>query len=76
MIPVLSAIVVAPVSRTIRRIPQCIPLAVADGMDVDCVATFDSLTVFDPALFDERITTLPERRMHEIREALSALANC
>jgi mRNA-degrading endonuclease toxin of MazEF toxin-antitoxin module len=45
-------------------------------MDVDCVATFDSLTVFDPTLFDERMTTLPERRMHEICEALAALANC
>jgi mRNA interferase MazF len=76
MIPVLSAIVVAPVTRTIRRIPQCIPLTVADGMDVDCVATFDSLTVFDPTLFDERITTLPERRIHEICEALDALADC
>jgi mRNA-degrading endonuclease toxin of MazEF toxin-antitoxin module len=76
MIPVLGAVVVAPVTRIIRRIPQCIPLTVADGMDVDCVATFDSLTVFDPTLFDERITTLPERRMHEICEALAALADC
>ncbi len=30
----------------------------------------------DHTLFDERITTLPERRVHEICEALSALANC
>lgn len=76
MIPVLSAIVVAPVTRTIRRIPQCIPLSIADGMDAECVATFDSLTVFDPTLFDQRITSLPERRMHEICDALAAIADC
>jgi mRNA-degrading endonuclease toxin of MazEF toxin-antitoxin module len=76
MISVLQAIVVAPVTRTIRRIPQCIPLSITDGMDAECVATFDSLTVFDPALFDQRITSLSERRMHEICDALAAMADC
>lgn len=76
MISVLHVIVVAPVTRTIRRIPQCIPLSITDGMDAECVATFDSLTVFDPTLFDQRITSLPERRMHEICDALAAMADC
>lgn len=76
MIPLLSAIVVAPITRTIRNIPQCIPFSVEDGMEAECVATFDSLTVFDPTLFDQRITSLPESRMHEIFDALSAMADC
>jgi mRNA interferase MazF len=75
-IPVLTAIVVAPVTRTIRRIPQCIALSVDDGMPSPCVATFDSLTVFDPTLFDEHITRLSPDRMHEICAALDALADC
>ena len=75
-IPVLTAVVVAPITRTIRRLPQCIPLSVEDGMPTDCVATFDSLTVFDPLLFDERITHLPTERLHEICDALCAIADC
>ncbi len=75
-VAVLSAIVVAPITRTIRRIPQCIVLTEDDGMPETCVATFDSLTVFDPTLFDERITRIAEPRLHEICEALAAMADC
>jgi mRNA interferase MazF len=75
-ISVLSAIVVAPVTRTIRRIPQCILFTKDDGMPSPCAATFDSLTVFDPTLFDEQITRLSPDRMHEICDALAALADC
>lgn len=76
VVAVLSAIVVAPITRTIRRIPQCILLTEEDGMPETCVANFDSLTVFDPTLFDERITRLAEHRRAELCEALSALADC
>lgn len=75
-IPVLSSIVVAPITRTIRRLPQCISLSEEDGMPTECVATFDSLTVFDARLLDERITSLAPHRMHEICDALAALADC
>ncbi len=75
-IPVLNAIVVAPVTRTIRRIPQCISLTEDDGMPARCVANFDGLTVFDQTLFDEHITRLAPDRMHEICDALEALADC
>ena len=75
-IGVLSAIVVAPITRTVRRLPQCIVLDEGDGMPAECVATFDSLTAFDTRLFDERITRLPPHRMHEICDALAALADC
>lgn len=75
-IAVLSAIVVAPITRTIRHVPQCLLLTAGDGMPETCVATFDSLTVFDPTLFDERITRLAEHRLGELCQALSALADC
>ena len=75
-IAVLSTVVVAPITRTIRRIPQCILLTRDDGMPEDCVATFDSLTAFDPTLFDVRITQLSDARMHELCSALAALADC
>jgi mRNA interferase MazF len=75
-IAVFSVIVVAPVTRTIRHIPQCLLLATDDGMPEMCVAAFDSLTVFDPTLFDERITRLTEHRREELCDALCALADC
>ncbi len=75
-IAALTTVVVAPMTRTIRRIPQCILFTRDDGMPEDCVATFDSLTVFDPTLFDEHITRLRDERMHELCGALAALADC
>lgn len=45
-------------------------------MPTQCVATFDSLTVFDARLLDERITSLAPHRMHEICDALAALSDC
>ena len=65
-----------PITRTIRHIPQCLLLTAEDEMPETCVATFDSLTVFDPALFDARITRLGEHRLGDFCQALSAPANC
>jgi mRNA-degrading endonuclease toxin of MazEF toxin-antitoxin module len=44
-IPVLSTLVVAPLTSTIRRIPTCLPVGPADGVDHESVASFDSLAV-------------------------------
>ena len=40
---VLTALVVAPVTRTIRGIPTEISLGRDEGLDVECVASFDNL---------------------------------
>jgi mRNA interferase MazF len=75
-IPVLSAIVVAPLTSTIRAIPTCIPVGPAEGVDRDSVATFDSLTVVPTSVLTRRIGALAPGRRHELCAALHAMADC
>ena len=42
-IPVLTWILVAPITRTIRGIPTEVNLDIDDGMPAPCVAAFDNL---------------------------------
>ena len=74
-VPVLTGIVVAPVSRTIRDIPTEIPLGEAEGLPVDCAASFDNLQRIRRSALTERIGELGRRR-EQICAALRALADC
>jgi len=60
-IPVLSSVVVAPVTSTIRTIPTCVLVGPDEGIDHDSVATFDNMG--------------PSGH-YVICSALSALADC
>jgi mRNA interferase MazF len=42
-VPVLTSIVIGPVNRTIRSIPNEIHLGPDEGLDLECVASFDNL---------------------------------
>ncbi len=75
-IPVLSTIVVAPVTRTIRRISTEIDLGPSDGLPEECVASFDNLQPIPKRLLTTRIGALAERRERTICRALGALADC
>lgn len=73
---VLRRVVVAPVTRTVRGIPTEVRLGPDDGLDVECVASFDNLETVFSALLTERVSaSTPERRAN-ICAALSALADC
>jgi mRNA interferase MazF len=74
-VPVLTGIVVAPVTRTIRGIPTEIALGDAEGMPVDCAASFDNLQRISRSALTERIGALGRRRAR-ICAALGALADC
>jgi mRNA interferase MazF len=71
-VPVLTKVVAAPVSRTVRGIPTEIALGPSEGLRVECAASFDNL---EPILRSERAGTLGPRR-NEICETLRALADC
>jgi mRNA interferase MazF len=75
-VPVLTRIVVAPVTRTVRSIPTELPLGAEDGLAVDCAASFDNLQPIGRHLLTERLTRLDPVRRGEICDALSALADC
>ena len=72
---VLTAIVVAPVTRTVRGIPTEVRLGADEGLTVDCAASFDSLQRIRRAMLTEKAGDLRWRR-DEICGALNALADC
>lgn len=74
-ISVLTWIVVAPVTTTIRGIPTEIPLDPEHGLDVACVASFDNLQPIRKTFLTRRIGALPTPR-RKICLTLTALADC
>jgi mRNA interferase MazF len=72
---VLTAVVVAPVTRAVRGIPTEIPLGREEGLSVDCAASFDNLQRVRRSALAERAGDLGLRR-EEICGALRALADC
>ena len=75
-IPVLTSVLVAPATRTVRDIPTEVPLGPEDGMPAHCALSFDNLTTVPKALLVDRITTVPEARHEELCAALRAATAC
>jgi mRNA interferase MazF len=75
-IPILNAVLVAPVTRTIRSIPTEVTLTRADGMPDDCALSFDNLTTVPKALLTTRITSIPDARLRELCDALRVATGC
>ena len=75
-IQVLNSVVVAPVTRTTRGIPTELALGPDDGMPVECVASFDNLTVIPKANLIERICALAESRLDDACAALRIAVDC
>lgn len=76
VIPVLNNVVVAPVTRTIRDIPTCIPVGLEEGIDHDSVATFDNIAAVPKSALTMRLGRLGVDSERQICAALDALANC
>ena len=67
---VRSAVTVAPVTRTIRRIPVEVLLDRDDGLPSRCVVNLDGITTIPKVLIRERITGLSVERIREIEAAI------
>lgn len=74
-VPVLTRIVIAPVTRTVRSIPTEILLGPGEGLTIECVASFDNLQPIAVRFLTERVGTLAMARQ-QICHALAALADC
>ena len=72
---VLAGLVIAPVTRTVREIPTEIVLGDAEGLDVECAASFDNLQRIQRSALTMRVGDLGSRR-GQICAALRALADC
>ncbi len=74
-IPVLTWVVVAPVTRTVRAIPTEVALNAEEGLPAPCAASFDNLQPLRKTFLTTRIGDLGPRRA-EICGALASLADC
>lgn len=74
-IPVLNRLLVAPITKTIRHIPQEIPIPSSAGLEVDCVASLDNLTTVPKEMLGPKIGEIPNANFR-ICQALEGLADC
>jgi mRNA interferase MazF len=74
-IPVLTGVVVAPITSTVRGIPTEIALGESEGLAVKCAASFDNLLMLRRSTLTERVGELAFAKP-QMCSALSALADC
>jgi mRNA interferase MazF len=75
-VPALRAILVAPVTRTVRGIPTEVPVGIGEGLPADGVASMDNVLAFPKALLVRRVGALALERRAEPCEALRAAIDC
>ena len=75
-VSVLTWVIVAPVTRTIREIPTEVRLGPSHGLPDDCVASFDNLQPIRRSFLTQRAGELQIDELDEICRALQALADC
>ena len=66
----LGEVTVAPVTSTIRDIPTEVVLGPEEGMPRECAVNLDHVQTVSRGKVGALITTLPERKLKEIRQAL------
>lgn len=72
----LNAVLVAPLTSTIRDIPTAVRLGPSDGLDRDCIAALDNLSLVRQSEFVHRIGQLAPSRMEELCRALATAVGC
>lgn len=75
-IPVLTAVLVAPATRTVRGISTEVLLDEDDGMPQRCALTLDNIAPVPKSLLTARITTLSSARLSAACAALRAATDC
>lgn len=72
---VMQRVMIAPVTRTLRRAPSHLPVGRDEGLPVASVANFDDLASVTKALLVHRIGGLGPRTF-ELCVALQAMSDC
>jgi len=75
-VSVLTWVIIAPVTRTIRGIPTEVRLGPSHGLPDECVASFDNLQPIRRSFLTQRAGELQIDELDEICHALQALADC
>lgn len=72
---VMRRVMVAPVTRTLRRAPSQLPLGSDEGLPAESVANFDDLASVPQAMLVHRIGDLGPR-IFELCVAIRAMSDC
>jgi mRNA interferase MazF len=67
---VRTAVTVALITRTIRKMPVEVPLGEEDGMPAKCVANLDNILTIPKSRLTERITQLSPEKMADVAKAI------
>jgi len=68
----LHAIVVAPITRTVRGIATEVELGPEDGLPSRCAMSLDNLATIEKDVFLQVLTSLSAQKMNEVYEGLHA----
>lgn len=72
----LSVVLVAPATTTVRRLPTEVGLDEVDGLPRSCVVNLDTPELLPKAILVDRIASLSSARMRQICAALTKAVNC
>jgi mRNA interferase MazF len=72
----LGSVLVTPLTTTIRDIPTEVRLGRADGIDRDCAASLDNLTLLTKDRLERRLAQLDASRMDDLYAALGIALGC
>lgn len=75
-INLISTVLVAPVTSTVRGLPSEVPLDVADGMKSPCAVNLDHVHAVRKADLSRCVATLGPGRMTAICRAMSVAIGC
>ncbi len=72
----LNAVLVAPLTSTLRDVPTAVRLGPDDGLDRECIAALDNLTLLRRDRFQRFVGRLCAARMEELCRALAIALAC
>ena len=72
----LNAVLVAPLTTTLRDIPTAVRLGPMDGLDRECMAALDNLTLLRKDRFVRAVARLSAERMAQLWTALATATAC
>ncbi len=72
----LGAVLVAPLTSTLRDVPTAVRLGTADGLDRECVASLDNLTLLRRERFRRLVGRLSPDRMRQLCRAMAIALDC
>lgn len=72
---VMSRVMVAPITRSVRNLPSYLPLNRAEGLHTESAANFDDLSSVPKSYLTRRLGALGPRS-HELCKCLKEMAGC